>query len=88
MAELGGPGDPTRLPAVHRRRVADPWWFRTAPADGDLPAGTIGIGTASSRPYGRPQRVPTPNLIVRMRAPIRNVSGTQTVADRVKNPPA
>jgi RimJ/RimL family protein N-acetyltransferase len=40
MRELGGPIAPERLPDLHRRRLADPWWFKIA--DGE-PLGTIGI---------------------------------------------
>jgi RimJ/RimL family protein N-acetyltransferase len=43
MGELGGPTDPARLRAVHKRRLADPWWFKIVPDPGGPPAGTIGI---------------------------------------------
>jgi RimJ/RimL family protein N-acetyltransferase len=43
MAELGGPADPATLPAAHRRRVADPWWFAIVPEPGGPAVGTIGV---------------------------------------------
>jgi RimJ/RimL family protein N-acetyltransferase len=43
MRELGGPIDPARLPVVHARRVADPWYFTIRPEPAGPPVGTIGI---------------------------------------------
>lgn len=43
MRELGGPIDPARLPVVHARRVADPWYFTIVPEPGRPAVGTIGI---------------------------------------------
>jgi hypothetical protein len=28
MRELGGPIEREKLPEIHRRRLADPWWFK------------------------------------------------------------
>jgi RimJ/RimL family protein N-acetyltransferase len=43
MRALGGPIDPGRLPDIHRRRLADPWWFTIGVEPGAPPVGTIGI---------------------------------------------
>ena len=43
MRELGGPTERSRLPEVHQRRLADPWWFKIIPVPQGSPAGTIGI---------------------------------------------
>jgi RimJ/RimL family protein N-acetyltransferase len=43
MRELGGPIARERLPAVHRRRLADPWWFTIGVEPDGPPVGTIGI---------------------------------------------
>ena len=43
MRELGGPIDRARLPDIHRRRLADPWWFTIGVEPGGPPVGTIGI---------------------------------------------
>ena len=43
MAELGGPRREDDLRAVHRRRLADPWWLVVADARSGDPLGTIGI---------------------------------------------
>jgi RimJ/RimL family protein N-acetyltransferase len=41
MRELGGPVAREEIPAMHRRRLGDPWWLVIEAEDG--PAGTIGI---------------------------------------------
>lgn len=41
MRELGGPLDPERLPAIHRRRLDDPWWLKIVV--GGAAVGTIGV---------------------------------------------
>jgi RimJ/RimL family protein N-acetyltransferase len=43
MRELGGPVEPDTLPDIHRRRLADPWWFTIAVEPGGPRVGTIGI---------------------------------------------
>ena len=43
MSELGGPIERERLPGIHRRRVADPWWFKIAAEPGGPALGTIGV---------------------------------------------
>jgi RimJ/RimL family protein N-acetyltransferase len=43
MHELGGPIDPDKLPDIHRRRVADPWWFKIVAEPGGPAVGTIGV---------------------------------------------
>ena len=43
MRELGGPIERERLPDIHRRRVADPWWFKIAAEPGGPALGTIGV---------------------------------------------
>jgi RimJ/RimL family protein N-acetyltransferase len=43
MRELGGPIDPERMPAIHRRRLTDPWWFTIGAEPDAPPVGTIGI---------------------------------------------
>jgi RimJ/RimL family protein N-acetyltransferase len=43
MRELGGPIERDRLPEIHRRRHADPWWFTIVPEPGARPVGTIGV---------------------------------------------
>ena len=43
MRELGGPIEREKLPDIHRRRLADPWWFKIAAEPGGPPVGTIGI---------------------------------------------
>jgi RimJ/RimL family protein N-acetyltransferase len=42
MRELGGPIAQEALPAIHRRRVADPWWFKIVGPTGAA-VGTIGV---------------------------------------------
>jgi RimJ/RimL family protein N-acetyltransferase len=43
MRELGGPIERNKLPGIHRRRLADPWWFKIV-VETDGPAvGTIGV---------------------------------------------
>ncbi len=43
MRELGGPLARERLPEIHRRRLADPWWFTIGAEPDGPPVGTIGI---------------------------------------------
>ena len=43
MRELGGPIDPAKLPAIHRRRLGDPWWFKIVDTAGGPALGTIGV---------------------------------------------
>jgi RimJ/RimL family protein N-acetyltransferase len=43
MRELGGPIERDKLPAIHRRRLGDPWWFKIVLEPGGPPVGTIGI---------------------------------------------
>jgi RimJ/RimL family protein N-acetyltransferase len=43
MRELGAPIERSRLPAIHPRRLRDPWWFKIVPAPGGPAAGTIGV---------------------------------------------
>jgi len=43
MRELGGPIARERLPEIHRRRLADPWWFTIGAEPDGPPVGTIGI---------------------------------------------
>jgi RimJ/RimL family protein N-acetyltransferase len=43
MCELGGPIEPNRLPEIHRRRLADPWWFKIVAEPGGPAVGTIGV---------------------------------------------
>ncbi len=43
MRGLGGPIDRAQLPAIHERRLRQPWWFKIVPAPPGPPAGTIGI---------------------------------------------
>jgi RimJ/RimL family protein N-acetyltransferase len=43
MRELGGPIDAARLPAIHRRRLDDPWWFKVVAGPGGPPRGPIGV---------------------------------------------
>jgi RimJ/RimL family protein N-acetyltransferase len=47
MRELGGPTDRDRLPEIHRRRVADPWWFTIVTDSAATPVGTIGVWETS-----------------------------------------
>jgi RimJ/RimL family protein N-acetyltransferase len=47
MRELGGPIDRERLPEIHRRRLADPWWFTIVAEPGGPPVGTIGVWETS-----------------------------------------
>jgi RimJ/RimL family protein N-acetyltransferase len=42
MAELGGPVPAEAIPALHRRRLGDPWWLVVVTDEGER-AGTIGI---------------------------------------------
>jgi RimJ/RimL family protein N-acetyltransferase len=42
MRELGGPIERARLPEIHRRRIADPWWFKIVDPAGAA-VGTIGV---------------------------------------------
>jgi RimJ/RimL family protein N-acetyltransferase len=43
MRELGGPTERERLPGLHRRRLADPWWFTIVTEPGGPGVGTIGV---------------------------------------------
>jgi RimJ/RimL family protein N-acetyltransferase len=43
MRELGGPIERDKLPEIHRRRLADPWWFKIVPERGGPAVGTIGV---------------------------------------------
>lgn len=43
MRHLGGPIDRERLPALHRRRLADPWWFKIVLEPDGPGVGTIGV---------------------------------------------
>jgi RimJ/RimL family protein N-acetyltransferase len=43
MRELGGPIERDKLPQIHRRRLADPWWFTIGAEPGAPPVGTIGV---------------------------------------------
>jgi RimJ/RimL family protein N-acetyltransferase len=47
MRELGGPIERDRLPDIHRRRVADPWWFKIVADPGGPAVGTIGVWETS-----------------------------------------
>jgi RimJ/RimL family protein N-acetyltransferase len=43
MRHLGGPIARERLPALHRRRLADPWWFKIVLEPDGPGVGTIGV---------------------------------------------
>jgi RimJ/RimL family protein N-acetyltransferase len=43
MRHLGGPSTSAEIENAHRRRLADPWWFKIVPDPGGPAAGTIGI---------------------------------------------
>jgi RimJ/RimL family protein N-acetyltransferase len=43
MRELGGPIEREKLPEIHRRRLADPWWFKIVADAGGPAVGTIGV---------------------------------------------
>lgn len=43
MRELGGPIALARLSEIHRRRLADPWWFKIVAEPGGPGVGTIGV---------------------------------------------
>lgn len=43
MRELGGPIAASELPAIHRRRLKDPWWLTVVPERAGHAVGTIGI---------------------------------------------
>jgi RimJ/RimL family protein N-acetyltransferase len=43
MRELGGPIEREKLPGIHRRRLADPWWFKIVAQPGGPAVGTIGV---------------------------------------------
>lgn len=43
MRELGGPIERDKLAGLHRRRLADPWWFTIVAEPGGPPVGTIGV---------------------------------------------
>jgi RimJ/RimL family protein N-acetyltransferase len=43
MRELGGPIAASALPAIHERRLNDPWWLKIVPEDAGPAVGTIGI---------------------------------------------
>jgi RimJ/RimL family protein N-acetyltransferase len=43
MRELGGPIERDKLPAIHRRRLADPWWFKIVEQPEGPAVGTIGV---------------------------------------------
>ncbi|HTE61663.1 MAG TPA: GNAT family protein, partial [Solirubrobacteraceae bacterium] len=42
MRHLGGPIELEKLPEIHRRRLADPWWFTIVAEPGGPAVGTIG----------------------------------------------
>ena len=43
MRELGGPIERDKLPEIHRRRLADPWWFKIADGPEGPALGAIGV---------------------------------------------
>jgi RimJ/RimL family protein N-acetyltransferase len=43
MRELGGPIGQSKLLEIHRRRLADPWWFKIVAEPGGPGVGTIGV---------------------------------------------
>ncbi len=43
MRALGGPIERARLHEVHRRRLADSWWFKIVAEPGGPAVGTIGV---------------------------------------------
>ena len=43
MRELGGPIERAKLPAIHRGRLADPWWLTIVEEPGGPAVGTIGV---------------------------------------------
>lgn len=43
MRELGGPIEREKLPDIHRRRLADPWWFKIVAEPSGPAVGTIGV---------------------------------------------
>jgi RimJ/RimL family protein N-acetyltransferase len=43
MRELGGPRPRETIETVHRRRLADPWWFTITDGRPSHPVGNIGI---------------------------------------------
>jgi RimJ/RimL family protein N-acetyltransferase len=43
MRELGGPIEREKLPGIHRRRLADPWWFKIVENPERPGVGTIGV---------------------------------------------
>ena len=43
MRELGGALPRSAIPAIHRRRVGDPWWLKIVPDPNGPAVGTIGI---------------------------------------------
>src|SRR6266545_7606058 len=43
MRELAGPIERDRLPQIHRRRLADPWWFKIVAEPSGPAVGTIGV---------------------------------------------
>jgi RimJ/RimL family protein N-acetyltransferase len=47
MRELGGPIERGRLSEIHRRRLADPWWFTIVAEPRRPPVGTIGVWETS-----------------------------------------
>jgi RimJ/RimL family protein N-acetyltransferase len=46
MRELGGPIASSAIPAIHQRRLTDPWWLKIVPEPGGPAVGTIGIWPA------------------------------------------
>ena len=49
MSALGGPIDRARLLEVHRRRLADAWWFKIVAEPGGPAVGTIGVWETGHR---------------------------------------
>jgi RimJ/RimL family protein N-acetyltransferase len=43
MGELGGPIERDKLPEIHRRRLAERWWFKIVAEAGPPAVGTIGV---------------------------------------------
>lgn len=43
MRELGGPIEREKLPEIHQRRLAAPWWFKIVVEEGGPGVGTIGV---------------------------------------------
>ena len=49
MRELGGPIERDKLPEIHRRRLADPWWFKIVAEPGGGGRNHRGVGDAARR---------------------------------------